>query len=110
MKRETEAYRAVRGHKGLKEMWVRRGNMVLQAHQDLPGYQVQLERKDQRETRELLAQEEIRALLDHLDLQDPLQHISNTCLSGRASERKSDILTGQQPNPEKRSSYKVTKP
>lgn len=104
MRRETGAYRAVMGHKGLKEMGVRLGNKVLLAHQDPPDYQVQLERKDQRETRELLAQEEIQAPLDHLDLQDPLQHTSNPCLSGRASERKSDIL-----NPKTKISYKATR-
>lgn len=48
-------------------------NKVLLAHQDPLDYQVQLVKKDQRETRVLLAPEEIQALPAHLDYQDRLQ-------------------------------------
>lgn len=73
VRRETEACQGTRVHQGLKEIRVWLAHLVPLAHWDQLDCQVQLARKDRREKRVSLVPEEIQALLDPQDLQDPLR-------------------------------------
>lgn len=99
VRRETEALQGTRVCKGLKEMGVCLVYLVPLAHQDHLDCQVQLDRKDRRETWVLLVPGVIQALLAPQDLQDPLQKWFSPCLSGRAGVREEGIQIGQEVQP-----------